>query len=187
MSDSTRINPYASPQAEEQRPVLLASRHNALSIVRRTLIILAVPFAVNIWATFFWTQGADGAPRGFLWMLLMANVFWLLFLFAVLWTIGLWLIELPARLLHVLFGGTVSRESWMTSLHHSLWPMVPAALIGAVLWVAWLCLFHFADHSGGFALDAAFQVAGHALGAWVYGSVFWHWHLLRRERSAKTV
>ena len=119
--------------------------------------------------------------------MLAGNVLWFMFLFVVLQAIGLWLIELPARILLNLFGGRVTREAWMTSLHHSLWPMIPAAIIGSVLWVAWLCLFHFAGHPGGFTVDAMFQAAGHGLGAWIYGNVFWNWYLLRRNASGGSV
>ena len=45
----------------------------------------------------------------------------------------------------------------------------------------WLMLFFLAGHPGGFATDAAFQTAGHLLGAWVYGNVFYRWYLLRRD------
>jgi hypothetical protein len=183
MSNTHNPNPYASPRADQQLPEALPSRAQAQAYVRRTLLILLLPIAVNIWAMYFWNSGTVEMPDGLRRTLIAANVLWFSFLFTICWVWALWLIELLARGLRLLLGGGVSREDWLASLHQSLWPMVPAAAIGGVLWIFWLCLFFLAGRPGGFALDVVFQIAGHALGAWVYGNVFWHWYLLRREQT----
>ena len=175
----SKVNPYASPQADQQAPPS-PSRVLAQSFIRRTLLILGVCVGVNIWANFYWTDphpplAYDTRPP-----LVIGNVLLFSAIFSVSWFTALGILELAAGLLHLVFGGGVSRDDWLTSLHLSLWPMVPAALVGSVLWVLWLVLFHLAGHPGGFALDVVFQIAGNILGAWVYLTVFWNWYQLRR-------
>ena len=179
MSD---LNPYASPRAEQQSPAVPPSREKAQSIVRRTLLILAVCVGINIWANFYWadSQLYNQFAAGPVPPIVIFNVIFFAIVFVVLWLVALRVLEWMGRIFHRLFGGNISLNDWMTSLHHSIWPMVPATLIGAVLWVTWLILFHLADRPGGFALDVAFQFAGHMLGAWVYLNVFWNWYQLRR-------
>mgnify|MGYP006908372841 CR=1 FL=1 len=186
MADSPNTNPYASPQAEQQSPDALPSRARAQSIVRRTLLIMAVCVGVNIWANFYWSHTAPEGAIDLRPALLIGNGVFFSIVFALLWIFALSLIELMARLMYMLFGRDVSRTHWLTSLHQSLWPMVPATLIGSVLWIVWLILFHLADHPGGYALDVVFQIAGHALGAWVYLTVFWNWYQLRRKQPVPT-
>ena len=179
MSHTPDLNPYASPLADQQTPKVLPLRAQARSYVRRTLLILAIGVGVNIWANFYWTEpyprlSYDTRPP-----LVIGNAIFFSVVFAVLWFVALRLIEFIAGLFHAVFGRVVSREDWLTSLHQSLWPMIPAALMGCVLWILWLVLFHLAGYPGGFALDVVFQIAGHALGAWVYLNVFWNWYQLR--------
>ena len=188
MSHAPDTNPYASPQAEQRSPDALPSRARAQSIVRRTLLIMAVCVGVNIWANFYWTDAGlyDRFAAGPVPPVVIGNAIFFGIVFLILWFSALKSIELLARPFHMLFGGGVSREDWLTSLHQSLWPMVPATLIGSVLWIVWLVLFHLADHLGGYALDVVFQIAGHALGAWVYLTVFWNWYQLRRKQPVPT-
>lgn len=183
MSGNQSLNPYASPQADQQTPDVLPSRAQAQSIVRRTLMIMAVCVAVNIWASFYWSFSAPEGAMDLRPMMLIANGVFFSIVFALLWFVALRALEFIAWMFHIVFGQGISREEWLTSLHQSLWPMVPATLIGGVLWILWLVLFHLAGHPGGFALDVVFQIAGHALGAWVYLTVFWHWYQLRRNQN----
>ncbi len=182
MSEPHAVNPYASPQAEDQLPRLhLPARNRAKWIVRCTLMILAVPVAVNVCAICFGDTGHRGLAMDLRWLLAIWNAIWLTLLFAALWMIGLWLIESLARAIHFFAGGKTTRAQWLTSLHESLWPMVPVAAMGSMLWVAWLGVFFLASHAGGYMTDVVFQCGAHLLGACVYGNVFWNWYLLRRQ------
>ena len=181
----SNLNPYASPQADQQSPEVLPLRAQAHSYVRRALLIMAVCVGVNIWANFYWAEPGpyNRFAAGPVPPIVIVNLVFFGVVFLVLWFVALRIIEFIARLFHLVFGRSVSRDEWLTSLHQSLWPMVPATLIGSLLWVLWLVLFHLAGHPGGFALDVVFQIAGHALGAWVYLTVFWNWYQLRRNRQ----
>jgi hypothetical protein len=104
----------------------------------------------------------------------------LIVLFALLWLLGLRVCETIALVLYWAFGRGVERQEWFNAVYHSLRRMPRAAVVGSALWLAWLALFFLAGHPGGFALDVVFQIAGNAVGAWVYLPIVYRWLLLRK-------
>lgn len=156
----------------------------------RLSVAVCVPLALANWLLFsLSTMWADLEPRDLqfqsplAWLALWANLLGIALLLAVLWRFGLEILEALAAAIKQLFAREVDWPAWFAELYAGLRPLPLFTLPAAALWGAWLVLFYFFDHPGGYATDVAFQVAAHALGACVYLPIFYRWRVLTKASS----
>ena len=175
------INPYQSP-TDTDTPVaeMLPDRAATLRMVHRAVLVLAFPAAANFvcWTWLTSLSMFAGYPEGFIAFTLFSVVL-LLMACWLIWTGGLTILEYAAVAIHFIFGGSISREQWLSVMYRSLWTLKWVAPAGAVVWLIWLLLIY--------GLRVNFMVASvplgiiaHLLGACVYLTIFYNWYRARR-------
>lgn len=168
------INPYASPASVDAPRSGMAPRESqARRYVHRAVAILLAPGLVN------GVLIAAGAGRLFP-VAAIANLVFVVAAAACLWLFGNRALSIVGLMFYGVFGGPLSRQTWLARMHESLWPLPWAAGAGAAIWFAWLVLF-FGPGYLSLPGTVALGTLAHVAAAWVYLTVFAGWYRLRRE------
>ena len=92
----------------------------------------------------------------------------------IIWILGFKILRFASRLIYlVLARNRVGYVDWDRVFCRSLWPLPWAFGIGAVVYVA-----YFAAGCGGWPDDVIVGTIGNLLGAFCYGTLFYHWYRL---------
>ncbi len=176
---SSGPNPYASPQSLAPSADLPLPEADFPWFRRRVRLAVGFlsPLAIANWAQFM-IANAGLDSNFFTRMLVMLGGVLLVPCLTFAWLRGDDLLRRAGRLLHTLFGGSTPLDRWLAVGFAALWMLPHAAFAGAILWGAflWAVTVHGLTPLGWFM----FGLAGNALGAWCYLTLFYRWWLLRR-------
>jgi hypothetical protein len=200
MNSPSPPNPYESPRVLDQLMTAPPSADRALALrrVRDALCILAIPALWN-YGCLFWPQfvGLNARAGEFArpapiaagpvhTLVATVNFFLLVGTFLALWFLALKVLDWIALIVHRLFGGETSSADWLCSMYHSLWTLVWASRLGAICFVGWLVLFYYVPRADRLTVSVLLGTAGHLIGVWVYGTVFFNWYRLRHCQNKPT-
>ncbi len=161
----------------------MKARHEATQKFRVALIIGTFAPAFEYLA--FLREGIQNRyyelEDGFFESYALGGLLVLLAVFPPLWYFGIPVIERAAIVFHVLLGGQVPREKWLESTFSSLWTLPYASLMGVLTWLVYSVFL-----LGGWPGDVIFGIIANLIGAWCYGTIFWNWHILRRQYHRAT-
>lgn len=176
---SSGPNPYASPQSLEPLADLPLPEADFLWFRRRVrwAVAFLAPLAMANWAQFMISNAvldSSFVAR----LLVMVGGLVLVPSLTFAWLRGDDLLRRAGQLLHRFFGGNTPLDRWLGVGFAALWMLPFAAAAGAVLWAAFLwSLWEYGLTPLGWFL---FGLAGNALGAWCYLTLFYRWWKLRR-------
>ena len=166
------INPYQSPL--EETPFIEPAEMEAAEMIRWAQAALWVAAICNL-GSLYAQPAAMRLQAALYWLLLGGNLAWMGLVAFFAWQYGPALIFAISDRLHAWFGRKSSPGEWREAIYRAARRMSYAARIGALVWLAWLYWFFYADAPGGFAVNAIFLAAGHLLGAWVYIPLIYDW------------
>lgn len=137
------INPYQPPSSSPATETDFAAlRAIARQAVRRSLLILSVPAFYNYCAFDAQAIVGAGTPPGLALLYRAANLLGSVVGGALVWFLGLPLIELFSHGLRLLVARTADASVWNRTLYEALRRSPYLAVPGAVLWAVWVFGFY---------------------------------------------
>ncbi len=176
------MNPYDAPKfvpTPVQPPNV--ERVKATRCVRLSLVILLVPAVYNF-ICFNLQFNADRVDIIVLNLYRLTNAFGFALIVLGVWLLGLSILELVAKGIHMIFARRSKFESWRRALHLILHRTPYFAIVGALLWITWIAAFYQLGVDF-YVISVPIGVASHLLAAGLYLPLFSQW--FRLERSSK--
>ena len=166
-------NPYQSPSPpSELKSGTQLIRNRAEKQLRISIALLMASAVFNV------AMFSSGAPVLFK----LVNFCGIAIVGTVAWQFSMSLLECASRLLHRVFARRSECHEWIGELYETLMKTLPFAVLGTLLWAAWVILIYIAKMNF-YQVSVPVGIAAHLLAAGIYLQLAFRWWRIERTDS----